>query len=281
LVDAHPESYWDANLYNLWLGSLRALSPGAELADPGSVGVPSVAATEAWGRRLLSTQLASWAELRHDTLLYAKQSYTGGAACEFPDAYVDPYPEFYARIARFAELGDTLLAALPLGSSWSGTRLTEYFGRLHTIALTLQQMAQHQRTGTPHTQEHIDFINRAVRIDMGCGDPVGAEGWYADLYYDSLKGIEYDPTIADVHTQPTDEMGTPVGKVLHVGTGSPRTLVVSVNTCTGPRAYVGLVSSYFERTTENFERLTDEQWATELLTATPPDPAWMSGVVSR
>ncbi len=72
--------------------------------------------TEAWGRRLLSTQLASWAELRHDTLLYAKQSYTGGDTCEFPDAYVDPYPAFYARIAELAQHGVEIVGALDLSS---------------------------------------------------------------------------------------------------------------------------------------------------------------------
>jgi hypothetical protein len=32
------------------------------------------------------------------------------------------------------------------------------------------------------------------------------------------QSIEFDPTIADVHTQPTDAAGNPVGHVLHVGT---------------------------------------------------------------
>ena len=71
--------------------------------------------TEPWARRMLNTQLASWAELRHDTLLYAKQSYTGFPVCEFPDAYVDPYPEAWAGIVRLARLGQTIATALPAG----------------------------------------------------------------------------------------------------------------------------------------------------------------------
>ena len=103
LADEHGDAFWGANLYNLWLGALRALSPTADIAQGG--GLPAVARTEAWGRRMLNTQLASWAELRHDTILYVKQSYTSGAACEFPDAYVDPYPAFYARLQAFAAGG--------------------------------------------------------------------------------------------------------------------------------------------------------------------------------
>src|SRR5204863_8697310 len=74
LVDDHDSDFWHANLYNDWLSALRALSPvRADMQSPPS-GMPSVATTEAWGRRVLNTQPASWAELRHATLLYAKQS---------------------------------------------------------------------------------------------------------------------------------------------------------------------------------------------------------------
>jgi hypothetical protein len=282
LVDRHGESYWRQNLYNLWLGSLRALSPSSELADPQAAGLPAMAASEPWGRRLLNAQLASWAELRHDTLLYAKQSYTGGASCEFPDAYVEPYPQFFANLKQLAERGKVLVSGLDLSNgSWLMPSITSYFDRLYEVTATLEQMAEHQRTGAPHSAEHIAFINRAVRVDEGCGEPVGAEGWYADLFYQSLDGVEFDPTIADVHTQPTDEAGNPVGKVLHVGTGMPRLMIVTVETCQGPRAYAGLASSYFERITENYERLTDEDWAKDVIAGHPDDVTWMQPLVVR
>lgn len=280
LVDAHPKDFWGKNLYNRWLGALRELSPSKALAD--AEGLPSVAKGEAWGRRLLNTQLASWAELRHDTLLYAKQSYTGGASCEFPDAYVDPYPAFYARIADMAEHGGNVVESLDLSSApWLEQRVPAYFSRLHEVATLLGEMAANQRAGVPLTQEHLDFINQAVKIQMGCGSPEGAEGWYAQLFFDVLESVTQDPTIADVHTQPTDEVGTPVGRVLHVGTGLPRLMVVTADPCGTPRAFVGLASSYFEKITENFERMTDEQWAGELQATTPADVAWMKDLVSR
>ncbi|MGK4000437.1 DUF3160 domain-containing protein [Sorangium sp. So ce1024] len=280
LVDAHPKDFWGKNLYNRWLGALRELSPSKALAD--TEGLPSVAKSEAWGRRLLNTQLASWAELRHDTLLYAKQSYTGGASCEFPDAYVDPYPGFYARIAEMAEHGGNVVEALDLSSApWLEQRVPAYFSRLHEVATLLGEMAANQRAGVPLTQEHLDFINQAVKIQMGCGSPEGAEGWYAQLFFDVLESVTQDPTIADVHTQPTDEVGTMVGRVLHVGTGLPRLMVVTADPCGTPRAFVGLASSYFEKITENFERMTDEQWAGELQRTTPADVAWMKDLVSR
>jgi hypothetical protein len=279
LADAHPPEFWQANLYNLWLGALRTLSPQATAPDPGR---PPVAKSELWGRRLLSTQLASWAELRHDTLLYAKQSYTSGAACEFPDAYVDPYPELYSRIGSYAAFGAALteeLALSPSAPSELMTSLRNHFALVGRVSERLREMAEHELTGMPFTNEMMAFINDAVTVSNGCSrDPsLLNPGWYGQLYFDPHSSLKFDPTIADVHTQPTDEVGNPVGRVLHVGTGAPRLMVVVAEGCTGPRAYAGLASSYFEQISENFERLTDEAWAGLIYART--SPPWLDDVV--
>ncbi len=281
LVEANEPEFWSANLYNLWLSSLRALSPVADLSEPAELGLPAIAGTEAWGRRLLNTQLASWAELRHDTLLYAKQSYSDVPACEFPDGYVDPYPEFYRAIAAFAEHGQAVTEGLPdLADSEAGRGIANYFESLRETATALGEIAEHQRTGTALTTEQVAFINRAVSTGEDCF--FNPNGWYPALVYGGGNNdTEFDPTIADVHTQPADAGGNPVGHVLHVGTGLARLMVVTVNTCSGPRAYVGLASSYFERITADFERLTDPSWASEVMENAPEDPPWLRDVIVR
>jgi hypothetical protein len=276
LSDAHPQSFWQGNLYNLWLSSIRALSPDAQAISNESSGLFPVARTEAWGRRLLSTQLASWAELRHDTILYAKQSYTGGTTCEFPDAYVDPYPEFYAKVGEYAARGKDLVARLHL-TGQNTQAIVTYFDNLALVASRLGEMAQHERTGAAFTPEMMNFINEAVTVQSGCGSPfISALGWYGRLFYSPYTALEFDPTIADVHTQPTDEAGNPVGKVLHVGTGRPRALAVIADGCSGPRAYLGLVSSYYEVTTRDYKRLNDVEWAKDVGSSlAPAEPEWM------
>jgi Protein of unknown function (DUF3160) len=88
--------------------------------------------------------------------------------------------------------------------------------------------------------------------------------------------------VADVHTQPTDESGTPVGRVLHAGTGWVRQAVITVPTCAGPRAYAGVVSSYHEVVTEQLERLDDQEWRTRFSGgATLPDVPWMQDLVVK
>ncbi len=288
VADAHGDEFWEENLYNLWLGALRAMSPNEAASD----GSPTVAQTEPWSRRVLNTQLASWAELRHDTILYAKQSYTTSDACEFPDAYVEPYPEVFAALMRFAERGERVAELLPETDATYydgqesvplGQGITSYFQTLRTTLEMLHEMATLQQDGLPYEQKHLDFINRTVdwHPERLCGAPPMVQGWYADLFFDPWVAGEYDPTIADVHTQPTEPGGAPVGKVLHVGTGNAELLVVSIDTCEGPKAYVGLASSYYEHTTRDYLRLTDEEWREVLAQDPPPRPSWMQDLLTE
>ena len=284
LIDSHPQSFWDANLYNLWSSALRALSPAPDLTAPAELGLPAIAGTEAWGRRLLNAQLGSWAQLRHDTVLYAKQSYTGTPGCEFPDAYIEPYPAFFSALVRYAERGNEI-AAIAASDEFLGPIISTYFDTLRSTAARLGRMAENQRSGAPHSADDLAFINDAVRVEQrpaGCTVEEVPDGWYAQLFFESSRSIVLDPTIADVHTQPADAAGNVVGRILHVGTGLPRLMTITVDTCVGPRAYTGMAFAYHEQVTSNFERLTDEEWTQQLNGGQPPaDVPWMQGLVAE
>ena len=59
-------------------------------------------------------------------------------------------------------------------------------------------------------------------------------------------------------------------------------MVLTANGCDGPRAYAGLVSSFYETTKLNYQRLDDPSWAGELGATTPPDDvAWLNDVLFR
>jgi hypothetical protein len=276
-TEAGGDRFWDSSLYNLWLGALRALSPGATSS------LPPVATTEAWNRRMLNAQLASWAELRHDTILYAKQSYTAGIMCSFPDAYVDPYPAFYERLAALGDRGQALVGALDFGAApWMHDRTRAYFVQLARVARKLGAIAERQARGERPTAEDLEFINHAITEEPprggGCGpSPRIVHGWYVDLFYDGTV-LPFDPTIADVHTQWTDEAGNEVGRVLHVGTGAPRLMAVRIDAA---RWFVGVVSDYSEVVTEHFQRLTDKTWTDTVIRQNPPDVSWMRDLVVR
>jgi hypothetical protein len=125
------------------------------------------------------------------------------------------------------------------------------------------------------------FVNDAVawQEEDVCGATIFTSqgGWYLRLFLNNQDNFEEDPTIADVHTQPLDEGGNDVGRILHVGTGRPRLMVTTIETCSGPRAYVGLASSYAEFIEDNWKRLSDPEWAERIDTQPAfPDPPWMS-----
>jgi hypothetical protein len=272
---------WQGSLLHLWLAALRELSVDKQR----DAKLPAFMRGEAWSRRLLNTQLASWAELRHDTILYAKQSFTAMPMCVFPDAYVDPYPGFFASLERLADRGTALVNDLEFRDSEQKKRVLHYFGTLRATAGQLRAMAELERSAKPLRKEDIDFVNHAVSIDGrsgGCVPILQPGGWYADLYYDREDILLHKPTIADVHTQATDEVGNPVGKILHVATGRPQPFIVNIQTCDGPRAFRGYVSSYFERVTSHFERLTDEDWSSEYYRKpSPPPPSWLNDIEAR
>jgi hypothetical protein len=282
LVDNEPAEYWSSSLYAAWLGALRSLSPAPREALSQS-GLPAVARTQAWGRRVLNTQLGSWAELRHDTLLYAKETYTTGSTCEFPDAYVDPYPVFFFQLARYGERGQEMVSQLraPEGNQQLLSEISAYFANLTRVTTILGQMAEHQLTGAPHAPEHIAFINQAIRLQPGASGPPFQEGWYRELFFDANAVLEADPTIADVHADPGGDAPFLRGpSVLHVATGLPRLMVATLDTCAGPRAYAGAVFSYYERVTPGTDRLTDADWVQVLAELPPADVPWLRPVLA-
>ena len=255
------------------------MSPAAVAASDNADGRPSVALTRAWGKRLLNTQLGSWSQLRHDTLLYVKQSYTVGTGCEFPDAYVDPYPEVFEAIGRFAAKGHTLVGELEFPSTALPVqeRMRSYFVALGEGGSTLQAMAEHQRTGMPHSDEHLAFVNDVVHLEeIGSGAP-SAYGWYVRLFYSGRRALEYDPIIADVHTD-VGGVERPAS-VLHVATGQPRAMVVSIDTCVGPRLYAGAAFAYHEKAVQGLTRMTDSEWKAELEAAPAQDVPWMGDLI--
>ncbi len=104
-------------------------------------------------------------------MLYAKQSYTTSDACEFPDGYVDPYPEFHAALARYAERGESIAALLPetedtVRDGAQAVPLSEaiadHYANVRLVAEAVHEMAELQREGLPWEQKHLDFINRTV-----------------------------------------------------------------------------------------------------------------------
>ena len=267
LIDSYDSDFWNATLYTGWLGAIRTLNPPADRTD-----LPRFMQTAAWWQEKMNTQLASWAQLRHDNLLYAKQSYSGGIGCSYPKGYVEPIPAFYDAVAIYASRGAEIFEEMEL------VKVTKYFKQLEETSRTLEEIARKELAHETLSEEEVTFLQSTLSKEtVGCGD-VMYTGWYPSLFYGGDPGkevIKKDLVVADVHTAPTDEVGNMVGWVVHVGTGFVNMAIV---TCTDEEgnttAYAGPVMSYHEHTTTNFQRLTDEDWGASYLEEHSDRPAW-------
>jgi hypothetical protein len=280
LVDSYGSDFWDKSYYNMWLNSIRSLNPPAERNN-----LPPFMKTAGFWQEKLNTQLASWAELRHDNLLYAKQSYTGGTVCSFPYSYVEPFPEFYENLETLAQVAKNEISKFNLnsGTMWS---VNYYFDNLGMIADSLRIIAQEELDGIALSQQQCDFLKMLIYDNPeGGSGSLPYAGWYAKLFYnDEISGskgfLTNDMIVADIHTVPTDCFGTPLGWVKHAGTG-PINLGVFIAPLPGNQltAFMGPVLSYYEYTSTNFLRLTDEEWQDSALTSALL-PSWVNNYLA-
>jgi hypothetical protein len=246
---------WNKNLYWSWLFTLQPL-----LKEYGT-GYPTFMQTTAWQDKALTTALASWTELRHDTILYAKQSYTMvESAMPMPTpekkvvGYVEPVPEFYNRLLALTRMTTDGLDTMNVLDPVSKNRLEN----LETILERLVELSAKELENEELTQEDYEFIEN---------------------FGDELNGVieEVDEKakkttiIADVHTEGNTQ------QVLEEGVGYVDMMVVAYKLPDG-RILIGAgpVMSYYEFKQPMSERLTDEQWR-DLLSSQPPErPKWFA-----
>jgi hypothetical protein len=251
---------WNRNLYWSWLYSLQPL-----LKNYGN-GYPTFMQTDAWQDKEMNTALASWTELRHDTILYAKQSYTFATEStmvipseEKPAVgYVEPVPDFYARLFALTNMTNQGLDEMGVLDLTSKTRLTNLEG----ILSRLQTISEKELENKELTAEDYEFIKTF-------GDQL--QGTIADVDDKAKKTT----IVADVHTDSN------TGTVLEEGVGHVKMLVVAYKLPDG-RILLGAgpVMSHYEFKQPMQDRLTDEKWR-EMLEANPPKrPEWTFTYIS-
>jgi hypothetical protein len=218
-----------------------------------------------WARKSLNTALGSWTELRHDTILYAKQSVTaegdGGEEPESP-GYVEPYPSFYAKIAELATTLRKGLVDYALIDPDSANKLETMI----YLADTLGSIAQKELSGEPLTDEEITVI-------LEYGQYLeGLEQFSTSEPGQTLSPTaEKSPLVADVHS---DYKSNPA-VALEEATGYPLTLYAAFELDGKLQIFAGASYAYYEFTVPVAERLTDEAWVGLLDSGgAPARPAW-------
>ncbi len=271
---------WTETLYNSWLYSFYPL------LDPPGDGYPAFMQSTAWLDKQLNTMLGSWAELKHDTILYAKQVYAelGGAPSPPPPTpprgYVEPVPHFYARLAALTDMTHEGLNSRGLLAEEDANSLQ----RLSDLARDLQTIAEKELRGEPLTPEEYELIRfyggELEHLTMAAAETPGD-----DEEPGGQKMLSEKPqaaVIADVATDPDPEgdgsanpvvLEVAVGRIDEIHTIVP--LVEDDGSIT-LQAAKGGVFSYYEFPWPAEDRLTDEKWRTMLDEGEAPErPAWI------
>jgi len=236
---------WKKNLYWRWLYALLPL-----LEENKNTNLPCFMQSPAWIDKELQTVLGSWTELRHDTILYAKQSYSivGKGMPPEPKStygYVEPYPEVYARLEEMMKDLRNNLVALDLAIEGIPEKIKEFEELLDKLKIISEKEIY-----------NVSLDDEEYELIWNIGSKLVS---LKEFPLEILEKITSDTDekieiVADVHT----DVNT--GQVLEEGVGSPFNIYVIIDDAQEIRICRGAVFSYYEFKHPMEDRLTDEKW---------------------
>ncbi|MEA1926416.1 MAG: DUF3160 domain-containing protein [Patescibacteria group bacterium] len=241
---SYGEDVWTQNIYWSWLYCFKSLMFAY------GEGYPSFMTNENWQKKSLGTVLGSFTELKHDTLLYAKQSYAemGSGGDELPElppvvkGYVEPDLIFWNRIIALAKTTQNGLNSRDI--------LPEEFNDKYQAFVTasefFRQIAEQELQNQKISDEDFERLRTISSTFETIVAPIGGKDLSTK---DRRAGI-----IADIHTDAV------MGEILYEATGKPYIIYVAVSDVNGTRLTRGAVFNHYEFTNPIDGRLTDEDW---------------------
>lgn len=265
---------WRENLYGIRLLAIR------ELGENPAGTLPRAMNTPQWAGKTISAALGSWTELRHDSILYTKQSYSvsqsafagmrkGGPEAPPPpppQGYVEPVPRVYSALAEAFKL---LAKRIPELGYPPDKGLLEGIDSFRKTLERLEAVSLGELAGKPLEKDDFEFIER---IGGSFEVPVYGIPHHSDITADFMSETDNDmPLVADVHTDPNSD------EVLEEGLGYPLTLYMECPVNGVPTVCIGVAYSHFEFRHPRSGRLSDEEWLKMLDEGRKPAwPVWVS-----
>lgn len=255
--DLLSDETWRSNLYYGWLWTLKTLT------EPFGDGYPSFMTNQAWQDKSLNTALASWAELRHDTVLYGKPSGAdemgGWLPEESPKGYVEPNIGAYERLLWLTRYARENLDARNILPNDLRYRMEDFEELLRfLIDCSVKELRNEELTELEY--EKIMFYGGTLESLTCSFADVGR--WF-EITSDTDKNMA---VIADVHT---------AGNVGYLEEGVGYASHIFVIVPIGGKLYLtrGAVFSYYEFTSN--KRISDEEWQAMLKEGRQPSlPGW-------
>lgn len=257
---------WNQSIYFSWIYAFKLLLEPLSK----SPNLPDFLFSPAYADKTLMTVCGSWAQLRHDTILYAKQSYTVALTAMRPQenqpGYVEPYPKVYEQITKLtSDLGNLLKQYLVLNEE-VGYRLENF----KTLTQKLNLIANKEVKGIELADEDLVLLHN---IGENLEGMITFPGQF-DKY--SSETDNKMAVVADVHTDPNNM------QVLEEGVGNPYFIYAVIPYQKKQFLAVGGVFSYYEFTKPISERMTDEDWQDALSREPNPDlPVWTNSFIVK
>jgi len=263
---------WKKNLYYSWIWCLKALIEfGRDFK------YPFFMENEAWELKSLNTSLASWAELRHDVILYGTES---GAECgdgdwqpDPPKAYVEPNIIFYRRLNELLSFTREGLRKREL----LGWPMDEKFKKFIELVSFLEKASTKELRNQPLTSQEYEQIKifGTLLENLTISVLVDEESMAPIRWFEIISDIDKNIAIvADVHTSQ--------GGVLEEAVGAAFELYVIVEIDGYLKLTRGAVFSYYEFEHPASDRLTDEKWQKMVKEGKqPPLPDWTKKYMSN
>jgi hypothetical protein len=285
--EAHgwSEGYWKSNLYTSTLWSLSGMF---DWLSANRATLPQFMQSPLWDAKTLLTAAGFWTELRHTSILYAKQSFAekgggGDDSCDLrkvpppAEGYVEPQAESYDRLyytaqrlaAEYKARGFDLRNLPQLANYITLLNTVREYTKLELENTTFSEStitkARKTYEGADCTEYFISPDSAVHRSDDSYTNPVSRWEELRVALIDEMRMALPVPVegpiiqikdkraavVADVHTDKD-------GGILEEGTGVPRVIFVAVKDANGPRLTVGFTYSQYETISD--ERLTDEDW---------------------
>ncbi len=262
---------WTQNLYWAWLYQLLPLT-GSEYNA-----YPSFMNNSAWVKKEINTFLGSWTELKHDTILYAKQAYAelggaGGPKKKDDRGYVEPQPSLYARLASLVEMTSEGLEIRSLLSP----AMKKNLEKMKSLSLSLKTISEKELNNQDLTDEEYELIRSyGGQLEHFWLEVNKNEAEFKISGRENYLNENPAAIVADVATNPN-------GQVLEEATGNIFTIYVVVPVAGKLRIAKGGVYSYYEFTQPMKNRLTDKKWR-ELLRSVkaPALPKWTNEFITQ
>lgn len=264
-----PEPTWRSNMYYGWLWTLKSL------AHPSGNGYPSFMANKAWEDKSLNTALGSWSELRHDTILYGKET---GAECggwELPEVlgYVEPSVETYNKLLWLTRYSRENLAARGiLSDEFKNT--AQYFE--DTLNFLIRCSIKELRNEELTKEEYSQILTFGGLLEGMTSSLASDGGRWRELTSESDKNMAIIADFYTVGSSPVSKSG-----YMEAGVG-PANEIYAVVPING-KLYLtrGAVFSYYEFLNTSGGRLTDEEWQRMIKeNKNPKQPSWMDSFIN-